>query len=151
MEQYWVSRSLTDVPKFEKQNNIGINIFGFDSNKILPLYLCGKNKHKAIPLLLLTDGFTCHYSLITNLKNITDTSFANGGFTDFETTYQWKNVWIYVGSKKLFILLCQRMTRKFNLQFGKKRFQFLYLFTPTQRPSALSMTPAAKILIIATP
>ena len=31
--------SLTDVPKFEKQNNIGINVFGFEKNKILPLYL----------------------------------------------------------------------------------------------------------------
>ena len=31
--------SLTDVPKFENQNNIGIKIFGFEKNKILPLYL----------------------------------------------------------------------------------------------------------------
>ena len=31
--------SLTDVPKFEKQNKIGINVFGFEKNKILPLYL----------------------------------------------------------------------------------------------------------------
>ena len=30
---------LRDVPKFEKQNNIGINVFGFEKKKILPLYL----------------------------------------------------------------------------------------------------------------
>ena len=30
--------SLADVPKFEMQNNIGINVFGFEKNKILPLY-----------------------------------------------------------------------------------------------------------------
>ena len=41
--------SLTDVPKFEKQNNIGINVFGFDKNKILPLYLSGKSTYKVIP------------------------------------------------------------------------------------------------------
>ena len=29
--------SLTDVTKFDKQNNIGINVFGFEKNKILPL------------------------------------------------------------------------------------------------------------------
>ena len=58
--------SLTDVPKFEKQNNIGINVFGFEKNKILPLYLSGKGTHKVIPLLLLTDGLTSHYCLITN-------------------------------------------------------------------------------------
>ena len=58
--------SLTDVPKFEKQNNIGINVFGFEKTKILPLYLSGKGPHKVIPLLLLTDGLTSHYCLITN-------------------------------------------------------------------------------------
>ena len=31
--------SLTDVPKFEKQNNIGIIVFGFEKKKILPFYL----------------------------------------------------------------------------------------------------------------
>ena len=58
--------SLTDVPKFEKQNNIGINVLGFEKTKILPLYLSGKGPHKVIPLLLLTDGLTSHYCLITN-------------------------------------------------------------------------------------
>ena len=43
--------SLTDVPKIKKQNTIGNNIFGFEENKILPLYLSKKN----IPLLLLTE------------------------------------------------------------------------------------------------
>ena len=55
--------SLTDVPKFEKQNNIGINVF--DKNKNLPLYLSKIKTQKIIPLLLLTDGFNSHYCLIT--------------------------------------------------------------------------------------
>ena len=38
--------SLTDVPKFEKQNNIGIIVFGFVKNKILPLYLSEVKTHK---------------------------------------------------------------------------------------------------------
>ena len=58
--------SLTDVPKFEKQNNIGINVFGFEKNEILPLYLSKVKTHKIIPLLLLTDGLISHYCLITN-------------------------------------------------------------------------------------
>ena len=57
---------LTDVPKFEKQNNIGINVFGFERNKILPLCLSKIKTQKNIPLLLLTDGLTSHYCLITN-------------------------------------------------------------------------------------
>ena len=58
--------SLTHVPKFEKQNNIGINVFGFEKNKMLPLYLNKIKTEKNIPLLLLTDEFTSHYCLITN-------------------------------------------------------------------------------------
>ena len=49
---------LKDVPKFEMQNNIAINIFGFEKNKILPLYLTKVKTEKNIPFLLLTDGFT---------------------------------------------------------------------------------------------
>ena len=54
--------SLTDVPKFEKQNNIGVNIFGFDKNKVLPLYLSKIKTQKA-------------------------TNFANVAFTVFKTPY----------------------------------------------------------------
>ena len=57
---------LTSVPKFAKQNNIGINVFGFEKNKSLPLYLSKLQTQKFIPLLLLTDGLTSHYCLITN-------------------------------------------------------------------------------------
>ena len=59
--------SSTDVPKFQKQNYIGINIFGFEKNKILPLYLTKVKTEKNIPLLLLTGGSTSHYCLIKNL------------------------------------------------------------------------------------
>ena len=58
--------TLTDVAKFEKENNIGINVFSFDKNKILPLYLSKIKKQKIIPLLLLTHGFNSNYCLITN-------------------------------------------------------------------------------------
>ena len=37
--------SLTNVPKFDELNNIGINVFGFDKNKFLPLYLSGERIH----------------------------------------------------------------------------------------------------------
>ena len=59
--------SLTDVPKYEKQNNIGSKIFGFEKNIILPLYLIKVKTEKVIPLLLLTAGSTSHYCLITNI------------------------------------------------------------------------------------
>ena len=88
--------SLTDVPKFGKQNNIGIIVFGFEKNKILPFYLSGKGTHKVFPLLLLTDGLTSHYCLITNFhvfmarqfgkRNHNRYKYKNVAFTDFKTT-----------------------------------------------------------------
>ena len=62
--------SLTDVPKLGKQNNFGINVFDFDKNKTLPLYLSKIKTQKFIALLLLTDGFTSHYCLITNFHAV---------------------------------------------------------------------------------
>ena len=126
--------TLTDVPKFEKQNNIGINVFGFKKNKILPLYLSGKGTHKVIPLLLLTDGLTSHYCLITNFHAFIARQFGKMNHNRYKycecclhgfwNSTALENIWIYVGSIKLFILLCQRKTQKLNLQTGIKRFQF---------------------------
>ena len=68
--------SLTDVPKLEKQNNIGINVFGFEKNKILPHYLTKIKTENIIPLLLLTDEFTSHYCLITNFHTFMAQQFG---------------------------------------------------------------------------
>ena len=57
---------LTDIPKFGKENNIGIFVFDSDKHKILPLYLSNVKTDKFIPLLLLTDGLISQYCLITN-------------------------------------------------------------------------------------
>ena len=126
--------SLTDVPKFEKQNNIGIKVFGFEKNKILPLYLSANGTQKVIPLLLLTDGFTSHYCLITNFHAFMARQFSGKehhrykfcerclhGFQDAVLLEKHLDL---CGSIKLFILLCQRKTQKLNLQTGIKRFQF---------------------------
>ena len=153
--------SLTDVPKFENQNSVGINLFGFNKNKILPLYLSGKKTHKVIPLLLPTDGFTSHYCLITNFHAFMARQFSSKAhhrhkfceryLQGFQNTISLeKIILIYVGNTKLSLILCQRKTRKLNLQTDMKRFQFLLLITPTQRISAISMTPAAKFLRLAT-
>ena len=81
---------------------------------------------------------------------ITGLSTANVVFMDFGIQRHWRNIWIYVGSINLFIFLCIQKTQKLNLPIGIKRFQFLYLFTPTQRLSALSMKPADSILMLDT-
>ena len=92
--------SLTDVPKFEKQNNIGINVFVSEKNKILPFYLTKVKTEKIIPLLLLTDGSTSHYCLITNFHASVARQFGKKKhnrykvrvFTDFGIQRHWRNI-----------------------------------------------------------
>ena len=56
---------MTDVPKFEANNNVATNVFGFDNQEKILLFL-SKSKNKRINLLLITDGIMYHYCLITN-------------------------------------------------------------------------------------
>ena len=156
--------SLTDVPKFEKRKSIGINVFGFEKNKILPPYLTKIKTEKNIPLLLLTDEFTSHYCLITNFHAFMARQFGKRnhnrykycerclqGFRDNISLE--KHLYFCGEHKAVHISMPTEDSKieKSNLQTVIKRFQFLQLFTPTQRLSALSMTPAARMLILATP
>ena len=59
--------SMTDIPKFEANNHVAINVFGFENKEIISLFL-SKNKNKRINLLLITDGIVYHYCLITNFN-----------------------------------------------------------------------------------
>ena len=57
---------LSDVCKFERKNNLNINVFGIENNDVFPLYVSknlNKSKYPDIDLLY----FQKHYFLITNL------------------------------------------------------------------------------------
>ena len=67
--------AINKVPLFERQNNIGVNVIGYDSVKtkgkkeLFPLYI---SKHRCAPvhvnLLLLTEGNKSHYILIKKIN-----------------------------------------------------------------------------------
>ena len=59
--------SLSDIPRFELVNRLGINVFGIENKSLIPMYL-SKIKRKRINLLLLSDGIRFHYCLITNFN-----------------------------------------------------------------------------------
>lgn len=60
--------SLSKMTKFEKQNNISINVFGFEEGEIFPLYLSKlSNGHKEVDLLYLADDTNQHFCWIKNL------------------------------------------------------------------------------------
>lgn len=61
--------SLSHVGKFEKQNNLSINVFGCEEGKVFPLYLTKMNNGLTeINLLYLTTENNSHYCLIKNLN-----------------------------------------------------------------------------------
>ena len=68
--------SLKQIDKFEKQNNLAVNVFGVEGEKVYPLRIseacdsvggvsCARNK-VLIDLLLISNGNTNHYCWIKN-------------------------------------------------------------------------------------
>ena len=60
------------ISKFERNNNLNINIFGYDSKEmdIFPLIISKNKSEKAIDLLLISNGKTKHYCLIKNFNKL---------------------------------------------------------------------------------
>ena len=58
--------SLANVPKFEKQNNISINVFGL----VYPLSITKSRHEKHVNLLLKSDKDKRHYCLIKNMSRL---------------------------------------------------------------------------------
>ena len=61
--------AVKDVPKFEKQNDISVNVFGYEDG-YYPLYISRDQKERHVNLLLLEDKGKTHYCLIKNLNGM---------------------------------------------------------------------------------
>lgn len=59
---------IKDIGKFEKQNNIRVNVFGYDAGSVYPIRLSGDDN--AIDLLLISDEKTFHYCWIKNFYRL---------------------------------------------------------------------------------
>jgi len=60
-----------DIPKIEKNNNLSINIFGYDAvDKIYPLYRSKTFAEQPVNLLLIKDENKSHYCLIKNFSRL---------------------------------------------------------------------------------
>lgn len=61
--------SISKVEKFEKQNKLSINVFGFEEGQVFPLYLTKSiNTRKEINLLYISDENNAHYCWIKDLS-----------------------------------------------------------------------------------
>ena len=61
--------AVKQVPKFEKQNTISVNVFGF-KDEYYPLYISPEQKEIHVNLLLIYDNEKSHYCLIKNLDKM---------------------------------------------------------------------------------
>ena len=62
--------SIKNIPKFERENNLTINIYQYEQKTVLPLLISKRNQNEAINLLMLKKGNKKHYCLITNFNNL---------------------------------------------------------------------------------
>ncbi|VDI63265.1 Hypothetical predicted protein [Mytilus galloprovincialis] len=61
--------SLSKVEKFEKQNSLSINVFGWEDGEVFPLYMTKmSNGSNEIDLLYLSNDENSYYCWITNLS-----------------------------------------------------------------------------------
>ena len=51
--------AVKDVPNFEKQNNISVNVFGYEDG-YYPLYISRNQQEKHVSLLLIEKGGKTH-------------------------------------------------------------------------------------------
>lgn len=60
--------TLAKMEKFEKQNSISVNVFGFEADEVFPLYLTKlENGYKEVDLLYFTQNDKTHYCWIKHL------------------------------------------------------------------------------------
>lgn len=60
---------LSQIPKFERENEISINVFGYEK-EIFPLYITKERWNQHVNLLLINQGGQRHFCLIRNLNRL---------------------------------------------------------------------------------
>src|ERR1043165_8232214 len=67
--EFPVAANANIINKFERNNNISVNVFGYDKD-VYPLYLSKLCSDRPIDLLLISDGEQKHYCLIKNFNRL---------------------------------------------------------------------------------
>ena len=62
--------AIHQVNKFEKQNNISVNVVGFENNLLFPIHVTKERFDTHVNLLLYSEGNARHYCLIKNLNKL---------------------------------------------------------------------------------
>ena len=62
--------SLKDYDKIEEQNNININVFGYENKQFYPIYVSKQKNEDILNLLLITEDENKHYVLIKDFNRM---------------------------------------------------------------------------------
>ena len=71
--------TINQVGKFEAQNGISVNVFGYDNEVVFPLHITPKHDVTHINLLFISEGDKQHYCLITNMSRLLNDRTQHNG------------------------------------------------------------------------
>ncbi len=61
---------ISDIPKFERLNDVSINLFGYENNCVFPLLITNQERERHVNLMLIDGGDHRHYVTITNMSRL---------------------------------------------------------------------------------
>ena len=68
---------MEDIPKFEKQNDVSINIFGYEKNEIYPVHITTHRFERHVNILMISDNRKKHYCWIKDLNRLLGDQHSN--------------------------------------------------------------------------
>ena len=68
---------MDDMPKFEKQNDMSINIFGYEKNEIFPVHITNYRFVRHVNLLVISDNRNNQYCWIKDLNKLLGHQHSN--------------------------------------------------------------------------
>ena len=75
--------SVKQYNKIEKQNNIRVNVFGYEEGQRYPIHLSKEKFYHCLNLLLITEGEKKHYCLLKNFNKFMHNQTKNNGRKHF--------------------------------------------------------------------
>ena len=61
---------INQIPNFEKKNDLNINVFGWEKEEVVPIYISRHSSETVINLLLISKDDKRHYCLIKNFSRL---------------------------------------------------------------------------------